>query len=166
MTKVQKVSKLIPLDDAFRVVEQLERVCVDSSGNIVEFFSSGRRRVSIDFSDSPSLTEQSHKDSCNIDYLVAHHLRMGGIPPMPETQFVDLTQSLGYQDALNKVLQIDSLFESLPLAARDAYGHDPIKFMAAVEDPAERDRMIQLGIFKPKVEVPVEPVKPAGDSST
>lgn len=135
--------------DVTSLDDSLLSVSVDSHGNVVEIYKSGRRRVSIDFSNDPGVTEQCHKDSCDITYILNHHLRMGGIPPMPEQQFQDFTNVPDYQTALNTVLQIDSLFEQLPLEARVAYDHDPARFMAAVHDPAHRDTLIKLGVFKP-----------------
>lgn len=144
MSKNVKVSPMSPsLDD------NLLKVSIDNSGNVCEFYSSGRRRVMVDFSNDPGVTEQSHKDSCDITYILNQHIRMGGIPPMPENQFYDFTNVPDYQTALNTVLQIDSLFESLPLDARVAYDHDPVRFMKAVEDPSQRDALIKLGVFKP-----------------
>lgn len=145
MSKVSKVSQVSsPLDD------NLLSVSVDVHGNVCEFYASGRRRVFIDFSNDPGLTEQSHKDSCDITYILSQHVRMGGIPPMPEQAFQDFTNVPDYQTCLNTVLQINTLFEQLPLEARVAYDHNPAKFMAAVEDPMHRDTLIKLGVFKPK----------------
>lgn len=143
MSKVSKISKLPVLED------QLLSAHLDEAGNVVELYKSGRRRVYVDFSNDPGLTEQSHKDSCDIQNILSMHVRMGGIPPMPEDRFVDLTQSVDYQTCLNKVLSIQELFEGLPLDARVAYDHDPAKFMLAVEDPKEREKLISLGIFEP-----------------
>lgn len=148
-SKLDGFSKLIPLDDA------VFASWIDDAGNFVELYKSGRKRVFVDFSNDPGLTEQSHSPMTDITAIVNYHTRMGGIPPMPESTFVDLTQTLPYQEALNSVLQINSLFENLPLKARVAYDHNPALFMAAVEDPSQRDRLIELGIFNPKVEEPL-----------
>lgn len=146
--KLDIFQKRIPLDDV------LISSWIDDAGNFVEMYSSGRRRVFVDFSKDPGLTEQCHAPMTDIANIVAYHTRMGGMPPMPEATFVDLTQTLPYQEALNSVLQIESLFESLPLKARVAYDHNPALFMKAVEDPSQRDRLIELGIFNPKVDPP------------
>lgn len=145
MSKVSKVSPVTPLDDSSYLVDCYK----EASGNIVEIYSNGRRRVYLDFVGDPGCTEQSHKDACDLTYILGQHLKLGGIPPMPESQFNDLTTIPDYQSCLNAVNQIDDLFDTLPLKARQAYDYDPAKFMAAVYDPSQRDNLITLGVFKP-----------------
>lgn len=149
MTAGSKVTKL----DTDHTVSILDdgsfSMWQEASGHYVEFLSNGKRRVYLDFSDCPILTEQSHKESCDIRNILSQHLRLNSMPPMPEAVFTDLSDLPDYQTCLNTVMSIDSIFQSLPSGVRTAFNGDPAALMAAVEDPAQRDKLVALGVFKP-----------------
>ncbi|QXP08451.1 MAG: internal scaffolding protein [Arizlama microvirus] len=119
----------------------------DQSGHDVIIRANGSRRVSLSFENDPGLTVQNHKDSCDITNILAGHIRMGDMPPMPESVFTDLTNMPDYQTCLNTVMAIDDIFDNLPPKVKIAFEQNPAALMAAVEDPTQRDRLIELGVF-------------------
>lgn len=162
-----KNEKIVDLKDLRSFVDtRVLESCKDSGNNVCEFYADGRRRVSLDFSNDPGCTEQSHKSMCDLEMIINRHLMSGGLPPLPESTYVDLTNLPSYQEALNVVLTIESTFEQLPLKVRDAFGHDPEAFMAALHDPANKDHLIELGVFERPVEASVPPVTEALASVT
>lgn len=135
----------LPVPDAFK-----HETYKDHGGNDVYIRSNGTRSVTLSFIGDPGLTVQSHKESCDIGYIVDSHLRLGGVPPMPESAFNDFSEMPDYQTALNTVMAIDELFSNLPIKIKSHFDNNPAALMAAVEDPSQRDTLIELGVFTPK----------------
>lgn len=121
----------------------------DASGHDVEIRPDGTRKVTLSFEGDPGLTEQHPAGQLSIEYLLAKHCAGGQTLTIPESEFMDLTNIPDYQTCLMAVQNINTLFHSLPLKVRSAFGEDPSLFMDAVEDPSQRDRLIELGVFKP-----------------
>lgn len=122
----------------------------DHGGNDVLIRPNGSRRVSLSFEDDPGLTVQSHKDGCDISNILQSHLRLGGIPPMPESAFVDYTEMPDYQTALNTVMAIDDLFDNMPINVKLHFDQNPAALMAALNDPLQTDSLIELGVLQAK----------------
>ena len=64
-----------------------------------------------------SLTEQSHKDSCDINLIVAgalHNPAQLLDKTLKPDVFVDFSESLSFTDMANKVCEAKSAFEDLP----------------------------------------------------
>lgn len=81
-----------------------------------------RKRVSMSFS-QPSLTEQSYKDECDIDFIISNFVKTGIDPNEgKKMSFVDCTQVKDFQDAQNIVAETKSMFHSLPAVVRDEFG--------------------------------------------
>lgn len=122
----------------------------DSTGNVWSKREDGSLSVSLSFLGDDGLTEQSHSKSCDISYLVESYKRRGLPFVITDDVFKDFTELPDYQTALNTVREIDSLFMRFDAKIREEFGHDPSKLMSAIEDPGQRDRLIELGIFAPK----------------
>lgn len=110
---------------------------------------SERRSIanSISFEDDPGLTEQSHKDSADINFIMKRYEQTGlisgaKIPP----QFGDFSGVDDYHSALNKVLEAESTFMELSAQVRKRFDNDPGKFMEFVEDPANAKELVDLGL--------------------
>lgn len=95
------------------------------------------------------LTEQSHKDSCDINVIMKNYDKTGMVPVMLDQvpKFGDFSQVVDYQSALNLVIDAEEKFMQLPAAIRNEYDHDPQKFLFAIEDPSQRARLIELGVI-------------------
>lgn len=130
---------------------------VESSGHIVTKRDNGTLDVSLSFEGDPGKTEQSHKDSTDISYLLNNYVQSGEQPKIPEQVFQDFSDLPDYQTCLNIVKDIDHLFNSLPIEVKSAYDQNPALFMQAVEDPAQRERLVALGVFNAPEGDPVNP---------
>jgi phage internal scaffolding protein len=99
-----------------------------------------------------SLTEQSHKDSCDINNILSQFKMTGIVSHINRSQpmYGDLPDYVDYQDALHTVDKGSEAFASLPSVVRDRYGNDPYKFLAALKDPAQQDQLREWGILKSK----------------
>lgn len=126
-----------------------------------DVFNHGRR-LEVDVSavadpDSPRFarTQQSFKDECDVNNIMKKFERTGMLEHLNEFQgnygdFTDVPQS--YHDAVNQVLAAQDMFMTIPAKVRAEFQNDPGLFLNFVDDPANADRMVELGLAKPRVE--------------
>ena len=103
------------------------------------------------------LTEQNHKDETDINNIVRKYNKTGLIDHLNqfEKQYGDMT-GYDYQDAMNTVAAANTMFEGLPSAIRNKFDNDPAKFINFVDDEANADKLVEMGLAKPKVNIPVD----------
>lgn len=116
-----------------------------------------RERESIDVSgvdDDPeshrfSRTKQSFKDECDVNLVMKRFERTGVLDHLNEFQgqygdFTDVPQS--YHEAVNQVMAAQDMFMTVPPRIRAMFENDPGQFLAFVQDPANLEEMVQLGL--------------------
>lgn len=95
-----------------------------------------------------SLTEQSHKKQTDINYILKEYTKTGLIKHAHTNQGkYDDVSAMDYQDALNVVADVKSMFESLPAATRAEFDHEPKQFLEYVRDPTNLTDMMEKGIL-------------------
>lgn len=106
-----------------------------------------------------SLTEQSHKDSCDINKIMATYEKSGVVPVMVNQvpSYSDFSQVHDYQTALNMIIEAENAFMTLPAKIRLEFDHDPAKFLAALEDPNQKARLIELGVVEEPLKNKIDP---------
>ena len=109
-----------------------------------------------------SLTVQADKDSCDVNQILARYQKTGAIEHMRQYQgdYADVSGAVDYKTALDITIRAQDMFAALPSTVRARFENDPGKFLEAVEDPDQRDELVELGILpasKPAV-VPSEAV--------
>lgn len=116
-----------------------------------------KRKHSIDCT-AGGRTKQSHKDECDLNLMVGRALR-GGTLPLNATQprYMDVSQAVGYHDAVNSVLALEEAFMAHSSAVRKRFEHSPLKMAEFLADEANRDEAIKLGLVVPP-EAPEEPL--------
>lgn len=95
-----------------------------------------------------SMTQQSYKHQASIQNIVNKYLKTGLVtghqtPPLPE-EFVNITD---FHTAMNMVKRGEESFNSLPAHLRSEYGNDVGRFMAALSDPTQKQKLTDLGVF-------------------
>lgn len=107
-------------------------------------------RVSMDFTDQPSLTKQSFKNECDINVIMAQYLKTGVIDFAQKhaPRYGDATGA-DFQDAMLIVAESRSMFNDLPANLRNRFNNDPALFLDFVHDEANREEMAELGLLKP-----------------
>lgn len=100
----------------------------------------------------PSLTEQHHKDSCDINVIMAGYEKTGQVPVYTDMvpSYGDFSEVTDYHGALNLVIAAQDAFDSLSASVRKEFDYDPQKFLQAVDDPAQRERLVKLGVISEK----------------
>jgi len=105
----------------------------------------------IDCSKDVSLTQQSGADECDINKIVERAKRGAQLTVTDRTpQYGDFTQlPTDLRDCLNIVRKADEAFMSLDAHVRRRFDNDPSKMMDFLNDPANRDEAIELGLVAP-----------------
>lgn len=98
----------------------------------------------------PSMTKQEFKKQCDINNIIKEFTLTGQIQHInaaaAQGAYLDLPDSVDYQDHLHAIMRAEDAFASLPAQIRDRFQGDPAKFLAFVQDPANADELIKLGI--------------------
>lgn len=122
----------------------------------------GSRRIRL-VPEGESRVEQSHKDACDINSMVAKARRGQFVPPVSRGVYGDFTQVTDFQSAMNQIKAAEATFNFLPSHIRKRFDNDPQKVLAFMDDPDNLDDCYELGLLdRPKV-VREEPEAPPVD---
>ena len=97
-----------------------------------------------------SLTEQSHKESCDINNIIiaATANPMLLADPAPDRKvFRDFSSGDDYLELQNKLCEARSMFYDLPAELRDHFEHDPAKIIDFVADPDNALEAHEMGLI-------------------
>lgn len=126
---------------------------------MVEFrvpYDGKRYRVDLSFLDDngepqESLTEQHHKDSCDMIRILKKYDKTGLITHVNTSvaNYGDFTAVNEYQESLNMVINAQDAFNELPSEIRKKFGYDPGLFFEFATDPSNKEKMIEYGLANP-----------------
>lgn len=96
-----------------------------------------------------TLTEQSHKNQCDINRILDDYRRTGLINHAKnnEGRYDDVT-GYDFQKAMETVANVKSMFEGLPAEMRKEFGNDAVRFLDFVQNPANEQKMAKMGILR------------------
>jgi len=60
--------------------------------------------------------------------------------------FGDFTSYDDYHSSLNQIIEAQDAFEALPSSMRKRFGNDPGELLAFLEDPANNEEAVKLGL--------------------
>lgn len=69
----------------------------------------------------------------------------------------DFATELDFQEAQNALIAAQEIFDRLPARVRRRVDNDPGKLIAFIEDPANADELLELGLKNPVQDIPVPP---------
>jgi phage internal scaffolding protein len=96
----------------------------------------------------PSLAQQHMKDECDINVIVERFGVTGQLPVrVIEPSYGDFSGVSDYHTALNKIKAADEAFMALPAKLRAKFDHDPNALLNFLENEANKDEAIQLGLI-------------------
>lgn len=118
-------------------------------------------------SELPSRTKQSFRDECDINTIVRRFGLTGEMPPPLSPQFGDFSNVVDFQTAMNAIRHAGESFMTLPASLRSRFDNDPSKLIAFLENKANFDEAVKLGLVNPpplpvQQEAPPAPVAPSG----
>lgn len=95
------------------------------------------------------LTEQSHKNETDMNFILRDYQRTGLIKHAKnhEGKYDDITMQ-DFQSAMYIVAQGKTMFELLPANIRKEFNQDPGQFLSFVQNPDNAKRMESMGILK------------------
>lgn len=95
------------------------------------------------------LTEQAHKQECDMNYILADYHRTGLLKHAAKYkgQYDDFSEA-DFTTAMYVVTEAQQMFDQLPANIRNRFDNAPAKFLAFVGDPKNEAEMRQLGILK------------------
>ncbi len=104
-----------------------------------------------------SLTEQSHKDSTDINIMVKqmgirdHELPT---PPYDPKHYGDFSDVMDFREALDKVQEAQEHFRLLSAEIRQRFNNNPIELYKFVGDSRNDDEAVRMGLLKKIPEPP------------
>lgn len=111
------------------------------------FTTPNRRRVRTPVG-GPSLTKQEFLETCDINHIMAKYQHTGAIDHYAKyaPEYRDTTPC-DYQESLNLVKRAQKLFDDLPANIKRET-QTPEGFLAFVQNPANKQRMQELGLVQ------------------
>jgi phage internal scaffolding protein len=119
-----------------------------SKANQVEFKSaySQKLRVAVQCNDK-SRTKQAMKDECDVNLIVKNFSRTGLIEHRNNHRgdYGEFSQ-IDFHEAMNTVIKAEAMFMELPAKTRKEFLNDPGEFLAFVQNPENKDKLIEMGL--------------------
>ena len=112
-----------------------------------------------------SKTEQCHKDSCDINLIVAgalHNPAQLLDKTLKPDVFADFSESLSFVEMANKVCEANSAFQELPSHVRSRFKNDPSRLIDFISDASNALEAHEMGLLELD-EVSLEALKSKND---
>jgi len=117
--------------------------------------SNGTRRVQFECT-GPSKVEQSHRDECNINTIMAKCARTGLINQRSDVgTYGDFSSSVDYHTAQNKIVEANQAFDKLPSNIRKRFRNNPAELLDFINNEENETEARELGILNPET-IPAE----------
>lgn len=106
----------------------------------------------------PSLTQQHFREECDINRIMERYQETGnwGEQTNVRPQFGDFSTEFDFRTAQETVIRAREAFEALPSKVRRRFGNDPAELLEFLQDEANRDEAIMLGLIEKPEEPEVE----------
>lgn len=106
-----------------------------------------RRKSTVKFPD-PSLTEQSHAQSCKIQNIMSKYQQTGILTHVNTYQgtYMDMSGAPDYHEAQNIIAEANSMFESVPSSLRAKFNNDAAQFIEFMQNEENREKMEAMGL--------------------
>lgn len=122
-----------------------------------EFYTRYGKRVAVQLEfHFPSLTEQHHKDACDVNFIMRQYQERGVLPEMRSGgTFGDFTASpADFREACELVRTARERFDSLPSTVRERFNNDPAELLDFLDDPENRAEAEKLGLVATVTDAP------------
>lgn len=125
----------------------------------------GRRRVQL-ITEGESKVEQSHRDMCNINTIVAKAKRTGRLPIHEQgLKYGNFITGKTYHDICNAKAMAEQDFMKLPAELRKRFGNNVGALIDFLGNPENVEEAVQLGFYPPSI-LEGRPAKNASTEAT
>jgi phage internal scaffolding protein len=127
----------------------------------MSFSQKPRIAVRKDFTDSKSLTEQSHKQSVDIHYIMRKAEKTGIIEHVNKHAgtYGEMPSGDEFHRHMNIIAQAETMFESVPSSIRKEFENSPAKFLDFIQNDANYDKAKEMGFDVSHLTAPEPPIK-------
>lgn len=103
-----------------------------------------------------SRTKQCFRDECDINSILQKFNATGLLNHVNQFQgdYADLADADDYKTSMDKVLDAQYAFDSLPADLRKRFDNDPANFLAFVTDEEKRPELEEMGLVRKRVDMP------------
>ncbi len=107
-----------------------------------------RKQTSLDFSGDQILTEQAHKEMCDIHNIVKRYQATGTYGHINNTQgiYADVPPYEDFSEAMRIVAEAQSMFNDLPAELRADMDNNPAVFLEFINNPENKHRIDEYGL--------------------
>lgn len=129
----------------------------DSSGGVIRHAYAPKLRVALVFPEGGGRTKQAFKAECDINNIMSRFAKTGVLDftNRRQAQYGDVT-GLDYQRAMDIVVEAKAMFAELPSSVRSRFHNEPAEFLEFVQDPANGEEMVKMGLAKARPMVATE----------
>lgn len=108
---------------------------------------SKQTRVILDCSEDDPLTEQNHKEACDINNILAHYQKTGVLEHRSQYEPIyGDTSPHDFQQSMEIIATAQSMFEELPSQARKRFKNDPVEFLEFVQNSDNAQEAYDMGL--------------------
>lgn len=124
-------------------------VFVDRAGNECYYRENGSLCVR-SVNKEASRTIQSERDKVDIHKILDKFARTGVMGNVRSDQPVygDFSSAVDYMESQTLLTRANNAFQSLDSSIRKRFHHDPVQMLQFLDDPANRDEAIKLGLIQ------------------
>ena len=99
-----------------------------------------------------SLTKQSEAAACDVNNIVKHWIQSGGAMDLSQRvgQFLDVSAVPDFRSCQQFLIDAENMFLSIPADVRARFNNDPAVFLDFVQNPANSDELVKLGLATAK----------------
>lgn len=124
-------------------------------------YDNKRTRVSVDFTDTETMTEQCHKQDCDINTIIKRYDKTGLITHVNKAtaEYGDYTTVNEYQQSMQLVIDAENAFSEIPSNIRKKFGNDAGAFFEFATDPNNHDKMVEMGLANAPIAPTIQKVE-------
>lgn len=110
-------------------------------------------------SEKPSLTDESFKQECDIDFIISNFVQRGIEPPEHQVQYGKQFTSADFEKSLATITECKSAFECLPAIEKEKFNNSVTNFLDFISNPVNLKVSYEKGYIDPQ-SVNIEDVYP------
>lgn len=95
----------------------------------------------------PSMTKQSHKDECDINYILKRFMQTGELPDAGRIGAYGDVTGADFMEAMLLVRGAQEAFDALPSDVRERFHNSPAELLDFVDDPRNEAESLRLGLL-------------------